>query len=65
MCLERKGEIMIELSITQWLLCFVIYSFLGWIWECCVVSLRAKRFVNRGFMHGPFIPMNWQLIMRF
>lgn len=36
---------------------FFIYCFLGWIWETCYVSLRVKHFVNRGFLHGPMIPI--------
>ncbi|HIX58165.1 MAG TPA: hypothetical protein IAA45_00400 [Candidatus Blautia gallistercoris] len=37
--------------IIQW---FVIYSFLGWVWETCYVSVKSRRFVNRGFVNGPF-----------
>ena len=41
----------------QWILFFFIYSFVGWIWECCYVSVKERRLVNRGFMHGPFLPL--------
>lgn len=37
--------------VIQW---FVIYSFLGWVWETCYVSVKSHRFVNRGFVNGPF-----------
>ena len=33
---------------------FFIYSFLGWLWESCFVSLKSGRLVNRGFINGPF-----------
>lgn len=41
----------------QWVLLFFIYSFCGWIWECCYVSVRKRQWVNRGFLHGPWIPL--------
>ena len=36
---------------------FFLYSFFGWIWESCYVSLREHRWVNCGFMHGPMLPL--------
>ena len=36
---------------------FFTYCFLGWIIESTWVSLHQKRFVNRGFLRGPFIPI--------
>ncbi len=36
---------------------FVIYSFLGWIGEVMYAYKNQKKFVNRGFLHGPFCPM--------
>lgn len=33
---------------------FFIYSFLGWVWESCYVSVKTKKPVNRGFINGPF-----------
>ena len=41
----------------QWVLFFFIYSFIGWVWESCYVSVRKHRWVNRGFMHGPMLPL--------
>ncbi|HHU71771.1 MAG TPA: putative ABC transporter permease [Clostridiales bacterium] len=38
-------------------LLFSIYSFIGWIMETIYVSFRHKKFVNRGFLHGPFCPI--------
>lgn len=43
--------------LTQWLLFFFIYSFIGWIWESCYVSVRKRHWVNRGFLHGPMLPI--------
>lgn len=42
---------------SQWVLFFFIYSFIGWVWESCYVSVRKHRWVNRGFMHGPMLPL--------
>ena len=36
---------------------FLIYSFFGWVWETCYVSCRKRKFVNRGFLNGPIIPI--------
>ena len=41
----------------QWVLFFFLYSFLGWIWESSFVSIREHRWVNRGFLHGPLLPI--------
>lgn len=54
---------MYSYSITQWILFFFWYCFLGWIWECSYVSMRQAwqnkkwKFINRGFLHGPVIPI--------
>lgn len=44
-------------TILQWLLFFYIYCFIGWCFESTYVSFCQKRFVNRGFMRGPFLPI--------
>ncbi|MFU0826896.1 MAG: PLD phosphodiesterase domain-containing protein [Lachnoclostridium sp.] len=36
---------------------FVIYSFIGWIYESLYVSMNKKTWVNRGFLNGPIIPI--------
>ena len=48
---------MFNYTIPQWFLIFFIYCFLGWLWECLYVSYQEKKLVNRGFMHGPFLPI--------
>lgn len=44
-------------TFTQWVLFFFVYSFFGWIWESCYASVEQRRLVNRGFLHGPVIPI--------
>lgn len=34
---------------------FIVYSFVGWVWESCYVSIKNRRWVNRGFINGPFV----------
>lgn len=41
----------------QWLLFFFFYCFVGWVWECLFVSARKRKWVNRGFLYGPFLPI--------
>lgn len=36
---------------------FVTYSFLGWVCETAYCSILAKKFINRGFLNGPFCPV--------
>lgn len=54
---------MYSYTLTQWVLFFFCYCFLGWIWECFYVSTvqaiknKKFRFINRGFLHGPLIPI--------
>ena len=38
-------------------LLFIIYSFCGYILEVIVVSVPAKKFMNRGFLFGPLCPI--------
>ena len=44
-------------SMTQWLAFFFIYCFFGWCFESVYVSVHEHRWVNRGFMTGPYIPL--------
>ena len=43
--------------IYNYFLCFVIYSFLGWICETTYCAIIDKKYVNRGFLKGPFCPI--------
>lgn len=42
---------------SQWTLLFFLYSAAGWLWECFYVFVRTHRMVNRGFLHGPWLPI--------
>lgn len=56
--LERGTDPLIyDYSASQWLLIFYLYCFLGWCFESTVVSVQQRRFVNRGFLRGPMLPI--------
>ena len=44
-------------STGQWTLLFFFYCFCGWVWESCYVSICQRRWVNRGFLSGPLLPI--------
>lgn len=44
-------------GIWQILWLFFIYSFLGWVTEVCLKYLQYHRFINRGFLIGPYCPI--------
>lgn len=48
---------MYKYNCQQWLAFFFFYCICGWIWESGYVSAKKKRWVNRGFLHGPMIPI--------
>lgn len=48
---------MFSYSIMQWLFIFYFYCFFGWCFESAYVSLKKRKWVNRGFMKGPFLPL--------
>ncbi len=39
------------------ILYFFVYSFLGWCTEVSFAAFKEHRFVNRGFLNGPFCPI--------
>ena len=44
-------------SVIQWLFFFYFYCFCGWVFESTYVSLKNRKWTNRGFMRGPFLPL--------
>lgn len=36
---------------------FVIFSFLGWVWESIYCSICNHKWANRGFLYGPVCPI--------
>lgn len=44
-------------TIEIYFLLFLIYSFLGWTMEVILELIKTKKFVNRGFLVGPYCPI--------
>ncbi|MFC4770962.1 putative ABC transporter permease [Enterococcus hermanniensis] len=36
---------------------FIVYSFIGWVWESIYCSFKARHYVYRGFLLGPYCPV--------
>ncbi len=43
--------------ICRYFVYFIIYSFLGWIYETFYCTVHEKAWENRGFLYGPCIPL--------
>ena len=41
-------------DIIKYIFLFFIYSFAGWLMETIRVSIKSKRFIDRGFLIGPY-----------
>lgn len=39
------------------ILLFFIFSFIGYLWETFLFLLKKRKFVNRGFLKGPWLPI--------
>lgn len=44
-------------SIPSLILLFFIFSFIGWTWEVSLHLISEGVFVNRGVLHGPWLPI--------
>lgn len=44
-------------TLTELFWIFLIYSFLGWIFEAVIGTIKNRKFTNRGFSTGPFCPV--------
>ncbi len=53
----RRMVHIFEYTIIEWMLFFYIYCFLGWCIESAIVSYRQRRWVNRGYLTIPMLPL--------
>lgn len=44
-------------NIEIYFMLFIIYAFLGWVMECTLGLIQKRKFVNRGFLIGPYCPI--------
>ena len=45
------------MNLKRYFLCFVLYSFIGWLYESVYYTLRHKKPVNTGFLTGCLCPI--------
>ena len=43
--------------VTTLILMFFLFAFFGWCWEVMLYLVTSATFVNRGVMHGPWLPI--------
>lgn len=56
----RKDTVILaerQYSITNLVLSFFLFSFIGWVWEVSLHVIKDGVFVNRGVLHGPWLPV--------
>lgn len=53
----RDLRYMRHYSVTTLVVMFFVVSFIGWIWEVILHLIEDGRFVNRGVLHGPWLPI--------
>ena len=46
-----------RISFDYYILLFFSVSFFGWLWEVCIYLVRERKFVNRGILTGPWLPV--------
>lgn len=44
-------------TLSSYILLFFIFSFIGWAYEVLLYLIKEGRFVNRGTMYGPWLPI--------
>lgn len=45
------------MSLCKFFVWFIIYSFMGWIYESIFCTIKNRGWENRGFLHGPIVPI--------
>ena len=46
-----------EAALEVWLLLFFLFSAAGWLWEGLLTAFTTGQWVNRGMLHGPWLPV--------
>ena len=44
---------------------FIIFSFLGWVWETVYCTFKTKHWQNRGFLYGPVCPIYGTAVVEY
>ena len=54
---ERSFSFLRSYTIWSLMLLFILFAFVGWAWEVSYVMIGGGGFVNRGVLHGPWLPI--------
>ena len=50
-------NVSVLVNVELYILLFFVYSFAGWFMESVGGILNVKKFINRGFLIGPYCPV--------
>ena len=51
-------------NVEKYMIWLFFYSVVGWIYESTLCSVRAHKFINRGFLNGPYCPIyGWGAVL--
>ena len=51
-------------NVEKYIIWLFFYSVVGWIYESTLCSVRAHKFINRGFLNGPYCPIyGWGAVL--
>lgn len=45
------------IAIERYFFWLMLYSIIGWVYESFICSVSHKKFINRGFLNGPYCPI--------
>ena len=51
------GKEQMKYELRMYFFLFMLYSFIGWVYETILFTIEEGHFVNRGFNFGPYIPI--------
>lgn len=52
------------ITIERYFFWLMLYSIIGWVYESFICSVSHKKFINRGFLNGPYCPIyGWGAIL--
>lgn len=57
--IEKTGHVCERKYDSFWFMVMLFFtmSLTGWLWEVCLHLISEGSFVNRGFLHGPWLPI--------
>ena len=54
---KKKRDYNVQYGIKNYILMFFTFAFVGWSWEVLLHIIKDGRFINRGTMYGPWLPI--------